>query len=195
MSWHITDQGSPGHSTCPGVSWSKSVPFVWWSGHAKTCGVHPGMSWPPCLLHRSWPWNTRLNQMAEVPGPWQACQDKAQFLPCILLVHRILLVNYPYCFHFCFICHSIYYCCRFAASNTFKDIITWACMIYRTILQTCICSPKPNLFFPSPLLLLVSNPISLPFFVIVGALFHCFHHPSNKSLPMHTRPFFFVCFL
>ena len=57
---------SSGHSMCPGVSWSQSVPFAWWSGHAWTCRVHPGVSWSPGKWHRSWPvpWNTRIHRMA-----------------------------------------------------------------------------------------------------------------------------------
>ena len=51
--WDVTGQGPSGHSMCHDVSWSWSVPFAWWSGHARTCGASPGMSWPSG--HAEWP--------------------------------------------------------------------------------------------------------------------------------------------
>ena len=45
-----------GHSMCPGVSWSWSVPFAWWSDMPVEA---PHMSCPSGKWHRSWPWHTR----------------------------------------------------------------------------------------------------------------------------------------
>ena len=33
--------GTPGHLTCSGLSWSGSVQFSWWSGHARVRGSAP----------------------------------------------------------------------------------------------------------------------------------------------------------
>ena len=47
------------------------------SGHYRICGVYLGVSWPPGLWHRFWPWHTRTRPVT--------CRFTSQLLRCYLV--------------------------------------------------------------------------------------------------------------